>query len=73
VREGLKINLPATLTISLIGFPESTPATFTTNFVYRECLPDKFVAPFVEDQKLIVGDKRRELDIEFPQAPCNFT
>lgn len=65
VRTGLKIKLEAQFSIKLVGYPMIAPLVYKTQFIYRECLPTDFKAPFIEDQRIVVGDARKELDVEF--------
>ena len=65
VRTGLKIKLEAQFSIKLVGYPTIAPLVYKTQFIYRECLPTDFKAPYIVDQRIVVGDARKELDVEF--------
>jgi len=59
-----------TLIMRLDDYPDSTPAIFKINLVYRECFPYNFKSPKIEDIKMKVGDMGPEIDYSYDQFPC---
>ena len=60
------------LIMKLEEYPSATPAVFKIMITYRECHPQDFSGPEIDDIEIRVGDKGPEIDFYFDQFPCQW-
>ena len=49
---GTPVTKKVLLTVNLVAYPTSIPATFEFEIIYRECLPTSFESPIISDENI---------------------
>ena len=52
LKVGTLVTKKVRLTVNLVAYPTSTPATFDFEIGYRECLPTSFESPIISDKNI---------------------
>lgn len=71
-KSGITLKDKFIIVISLQDYPSSTPALFEVELTYRECYPNSFAGPMIDDMVIRVGEPGPTIDFLFDQSPCSW-